>query len=286
MKLENTINYFFKNCSKRIDTRIKKKGLYHYGVYPSDEKMISRIVKCTLGKNNKYLLTKAVMRDSDNLYGLIPRLEFKDEREVLWGKDEEIANNLPDIFFNLICDLLPCCSDYGINIDNILSDYIPYAKYFTYQQVIEHSKLSPLIYYGIREDTLASEMLDAKERAIDFLYSKPECKGIFAKLFNKFTKETLTYTKIDKVLDEKFVRPFFIPLLKKYIPTNDSLGLRVKNLVESDMSKSKDLILNHQIGRETDSSEMIKRLIHASSVYIIELEAIQKDYINTISFKY
>lgn len=55
--------------------------------------------------------------------------------------------------------------------------------------------------------------------------------------------------------------------------------MSVKNIIEHDLSQSKDLILAHEENRTLSDSEYKKALINASSSYIVKLEEIQKSFI-------
>lgn len=282
-KMEHTTNFIFEKCSERISNKYHEKKVRYIDIYPSDESIICRIIKNSRSKNNRYLLTDKVMRDSSNQYGIIPILGFKNEYEVLWGTNEEFQSNLLHIFRRIIYDLSDM-PDYGINIDTILCDYVSFAKYSTYAKCIlpslrAHLPIMP--YYGIYPEDIGSNLVNAKNSAIDFLYSKPNFKKEFNESFSKFTQSTLTYTKIDKAIVKRFVQPHLIPLLKKYAPSGDSLGLRVKNIIEHDLSQSKDLILAYEENRTLLNSEYKKALINASSSYVVKLEEIQKSFIHS-----
>ena len=279
-ELELTTNFILKKCSERISNKYHEKKVRYIDIYPSDEAMICRIINNSRSKNNRYLLTDKIMRNNKNEFGIIPILGFKDEYEVLWGTDEEFKKNLPYIFHNIIKDLLDR-HNLDIDIDNILCDYVPYAKFSTYAKCILpslHAHLPIAPYYGICPEDIGSNLVNAQNNAIDFLYSKPNFKKEFNKSFSKFAQDTLTYTKIDKEIADKFVQPYLIPLLKKYAPSGDSLGLRAKNIIEHDLSQSKDLILAHEENRTLSDSEYKKALINASSSYIVKLEEIQKSF--------
>lgn len=288
MDLEQTMEYIYKKCSERIDTRIKEKGVKAYQIYPADPKLISRIRNNNRkNKNNKYLLTNSAMRTKDESgkpVGLIPILHFKNEHEILWGNELEFKKNLFMIFYYLIKDLLS--SDFEADVKDTLYDYVPYAKYSAFFQIILEAEPLPgniglpfLSCYGVYEDEVFSNLEKAEDDAIEYLYLK--CKDNFEQVFFDFTKETLSFTKINKVIEKNFINLVFIALLKKYLPGIDSLGLRVKNLIQADISHTRDLILLHHISPDTDNElSLIKNLIHASSKYICELENIQKELLS------
>ena len=220
--------------------------------------------------------------ESGDACGIVPVLGFKDEYEVLWGTNEEFNNNLHQIFRNIISDLLDMHT-YDIEINNVLCDYVPFAKYSTYFQLILKTQLPVIPYYGITEDEILFNIDNAEENAIDFLYLKPDFNKNFDEIFSNFIQQNdlkTKYTNIDKKITNKFVQPHLIPLLKKYAPSGDSLGLRVKNIIEHDLSQSKDLIRAHEENRTLSDSEYKKALISASSSYIVKLEEIQKSFMH------
>lgn len=298
MNFKNTTNYIYKNCINRVKKRLEKHGLPQISICPSDKSLVSHFFnyekyennaeqcndKSNPLKNNPYLITPKLLNgldESGNACGIVPVLGFKDEYEVLWGTNEEFNNNLHQIFRNIISDLLDMHT-YDIEINNVLCDYVPFAKYFTYLQLIlkTHSPVIP--YYGITEDEILFNIDNAEANAIDFLYSKPDFKKDFKKIFSDFIQQNKLkdkYTNIDKKITNRFVQPDLIPLLKKYAPSGDSLGLRVKNIIEHDLAQSKDLILAHEKNHTLSDSEYKKALINASSSYIVKLEEIQKSFI-------
>lgn len=282
-------------------------GLPQISICPSDKSLVSHFFnyekyensaklykkKSNPLKNNPYLITPKLLNgldESGDACGIVPVLGFKDEYEVLWGTNEEFNNNLHQIFRNIISDLLDIHT-YDKEINNALCDYVPFAKYSTYLQLIQKTHFPVLPYYGIREDEIFFNIDSVEANAIDFLYSKPNFKKEFNEKFSKFTrphdskqeknpKTHTIYTNLDKKIANNFVKPDLIPLLKKYAPSGDSLGLRAKNIIEHDLSQSKDLILAHEENRTLSDSEYKKALINASSSYIVKLEEIQKSFMH------
>ena len=122
------------------------------------------------------------------------------------------------------------------------------------------------------EDDVIENYDKAEREAYKFLYNK--CKKDFLKIFNDFTDKTMSFYNIDKVFQQSFIENLFIPMLKNFEPDNDSLGLRVKNLIKSDLSHCASLLYENNI-----QNEYFSRLIRASSTYILSLEEIQKTMI-------
>lgn len=302
MDFKKTTNYIYKNCINRVKKRLEELGLPQISICPSDKSLVSHFFnyeknyekyknsaklykkKSNPLKNNPYLITPKLLNgldESGDACGIVPVLGFKDEYEVLWGTNKEFNNNLHQIFRNIISDLLDIHT-YDKEINNALCDYVPFAKYSTYLQLIQKTHFPVLPYYGITEDEIFFNIGNAEANAIDFLYSKPDLKKDFNERFSNFIKKNeleKKYTNIDKKLTNKFVQPELIPLLEKYAPSGDSLGLRVKSIIEHDLSQSKDLILAHEENRTLSDSEYTKTLINASSSYVAKLEEIQKSFI-------
>lgn len=280
MNFDNTIKGFYQACTKRVDARRKQMKLPQIAVYRKDKSLVSHFFHCKTTKNNPYLITKEFINGKDEAgipIGCIPILKFKNEIEVLWGTDNEIQRNLPVIFLNIMQDLLKCESKDVIDVNAVLYDYVPYAKYSTFYTIKHRDNISLLTNYGIYDETVSTfNMALYQHRAINYLYSKDDFRNSFESTFCQFVKETLTFTKIDKALENNYIKPIFIPLLEKELPSETSLGLRTKILIENDISKAKNLILQANKHHTEPSSELIKMLINASSTYIVKLEEIQK----------
>lgn len=160
-----------------------------------------------------------------------------------------------------------------------MCDYVPYAKYLAYWRFffgIQQKTTNKLVaaQYGIPEDIVIENIENAREQAIRYLFSKPQFKEQLKQIFIKFCSRTTTFKKIDKILELNFVKSDFIPLLKKYKPDKNSLGLRVMHIIESDLFFK--MPMNDQ-----GQNMVIKKLIKASTSYIVELEKLQKEYMST-----
>lgn len=276
MNIEIIMDFFYEKISKRVKERIDSSKYNHSQIYSRDYKQLSWIINNKRTKNNRFLVTNAVLRNTDEsgeAIGLVPKLNFKNEQEVLWGTKEEISNYLPDLFELLWNEVSKENSGYQIDKNLFLCDYVPYAKYNTYWNILfSENNNYPAITYGIFEDDVIENYDKAEREAYKFLYNK--CKKDFLKIFNDFTDKTMSFYKIDKVFQQSFIENLFIPMLKNFEPDNDSLGLRVKNLIKSDLSHCASLIYENNT-----QNEYFSRLIRASSTYILSLEKIQKTMI-------
>lgn len=301
MKFEYTKQYIYKQCAQRIEKRKKEKKLTRSDIFPDNEGLYSNIVSCKTTPKNPYLIQNWTLRyynRNHEEFGIIPTLAFNNEKEVFWGTDDEIESNVFGIFRNLINDILPCDLEWNLNnlsfpdneeldidIKNILCDYIPYAKYLTYwrlffgdqQKTNKNGQISifPALYYGISEDTLIENIYNARTQAICYLFLKPQFKEKFKQAFIEFCYQNTTFKKLDKKLID-FVRHKIITLLKEYAPDENSLGLRVMHIIESDLFKKRTITLNSK-----EQNTAITKLISVSASYIEELEQLQEEYMST-----
>lgn len=281
MNLELITNFFYERASKRITLKVRQSKLKYSQIYKPDHKQISRIINNKRNRNNPFLICDAVISNSYKdeetgtfiKCGLLETLDFKNVKEILWGTSEEINSYLFDLFILLWSEVSAENSPYNIDRELYLCDYIPYAKYHTYWDILfSPDNKYPAIAYGIDENTVISNIDPARDNALKYLYQK--CSDEFKKIFWNFTEETLSFHKIDKVFKESFIEQLFIPMIKEYSPNASSLGLRVRDLINIDMSHSAPLIFNEN----ENNDSYYRALINASSKYIVALENIQSKY--------
>lgn len=300
MDINNILKFFYQKASIRIEARIKESNLTYYQIHRNDTKQLSRIVNYQkdfdLKRNNPFLINNSVMDSSyqDEVTskmipcGLLntPELKFDSKKDILWGTDEEISSYLQDLFILLWNEVTAKESTYGIDPDVFLFDYIPYAKYSAYWEILFSQKYGapislvkipedqinkhPAIIYGIYEDDVISNIEPAKENALLFLYHN--CKDDFQKCFLDFTKRVDSFHKINKVFQKDFIETSFLSLLEKHTPNASSLGLRVYNLIKSDIKHCASLLCNPT----NDDSNYKRTLVNASSQYIFILENLQE----------
>ena len=280
MNIELVMDFFYEKASKRIREKINSSDLNHYEIYSRDYKQISWIINNKRTKNNRFLITNAVLYNTDEsgkAIGLLPMLEFKSKQEILWGTKDEISKYLPDLFELLWIEITKDNNEYQIDKELFLCDYVPYAKYSTYWNILfSKNNKYPAFAYAIREDDVIENYDNAENEAFKFLYNK--CKDDFSKIFNDFVNETTSFNRINKVFHQSFIEKLFIPMLDKHKPDGNSLGLRVKNLIECDLSHCASLIYENNGAR----NEYSVKLNRASSTYICALEDIQKNNCNFI----
>jgi hypothetical protein len=277
-----TKDLIYKNCSRRIDEKIreknkeksKNKNISHRKLYPPNPKIIGRILRCETDKRNPYLIQYAVLCEVRD------KLDFDSNQEILWGSHEEIALNLPLIFQQLILDLLSPSSEYKDEIDNILCRYVPYARYSAYYHLLFESEspipgFHPSDFYNVNEFEAKMNIDAMADKAIVHLFSL--CKDNFFELFLTFTDSHDTFKFWDDEI-KKWVNEYFIKMLECYTPTSNALGTRIRNIINSDYLyiPSIDSITN----QSNPNAQSMKDLLSATEKYIQELEKIQANCID------
>lgn len=275
MNIDVILEFFYCRASTRIKEKVTESKLTHREIYMRDSKQISWIINNNRTKNNRFLITDAVLQNCDDFGepdGLLAKLPFRNRKEILWGTDDEIECYLPLLFELLLDEVSYEDNPNHIDKELYLCDYIPYAKYSTYWNILfSENNIYPAICYGIMEDDVINNIDKAKEEAYIFLYNK--CKNIFKKNFFEFAEKTDSLHKINQVFLDNFIRDKFIPMLIQNKPNNSSLGIRVKNLIEADLSHVASLVLNE----EDIDQKYYAKLINASSTYIVCLEKLQQN---------
>lgn len=285
--MDNPVSeYIFEITAKRIKNRILSSGLRYIDIYPPDDKLICKIANNNRGKNNPYLIPDTVLNKSENEFSLLntEELNFKEPTDVLWGTNEEIRVYAPTLF-SLLIELIKSDSAINFDIDSLLCDYIPYARICAFWDVFfsnDHSnprfsfcELNGLILnfpafaYGVSEDEIFGSYDKTRDDAISFLYNR--CCDDFIKILLEFTKKTLSFKKIDKVIKKSFVIDKLVPMLINYYTPDSSLGLRVKHLIYEDISYIAPLVFH----RELDNQELRTELLVAALDYAVKLEEIQ-----------
>lgn len=270
--------FFYKKASFRIAEKVRNSGLKHADIYKPDHKQISRIINNERNKNNRFLICDAVIHNyyedeetGKNIEcGLLATKElgFNTIKEILWGTDEEISTYISKLFFLLWAEVTTPTTSCMIDTELYLCDYVPYAKNSTYWNILfSPNNKYPAILYGIREDTIIEEIDESRDKALLFLYSN--CKSDFLNFFQLFTEEQVSFHKLDRTIKEILI-PGFINVLKSHRPNSSSLGLRVRDLINADLSHCASMIANNNY------QSYYAKLNTASSNYIIELEKIQE----------
>lgn len=274
MELNSTMSFLYESCAKRIRNRIAQSKLSLRNIYSDDPKILSAIQNNRRTKKNPYLMCDRVFYGDTITKGL-HGLGFDKIQDVLWGTEAEIKLYAKELFTILFDDLCNNQIEPNLSLEDILCDYVPYSKDLTYWNLLFfNGNTLPAVFFGIREDTIIGEIDGNREKALLYLYNK--CKNEFIAALIAFTSETDTFTKIDKVFLNDFVYKRFISLLKKFLPNETSLGLRVKNLIVADLSHV-SLLMSRNESKE--KQKYYRQIINASSDYILKLEKIQADMI-------
>lgn len=274
MDIENIMEFFYIKASKRIKREVEKSKLPHQKIHMRDSKQISWIINNKRTKNNRFLITDAIIDNCDsfgNPDGLLHKLSFKNRKEILWGADKEIESYLPELFKLLWDEIVSEDSFYNIDKELFLCDYIPYAKYRTFGNIIfSQDNAYPAIMYGIYEDDIIEKNDYVEKDAFIYLYNR--CKHDFSNIFFEFANERDSFHKINHYFQKSFIEKLFIPMLVRYKPNGNSLGLRTKSLIESDLSHCASLVCKDN----NESNNYLSKLINASSIYIMALDEVQK----------
>lgn len=230
-------------------------------------------------KKNPNLISDAL------LVHLTKELGFKeDKRKLLWG-DFENSDLSKVLFEKLLIDVLWGDDDELKKLyNNVLFDYVPYAEYHSYWQMFidgeielpkfPKSQLSISSYfYNIKEDDIFEKYECIQKNAIEFLYYK--CETQFHILFVDFImQEGDSLKKLNKKLNNLVSR--LTRFLLNYVPNEESLGLRVRNIIISDYQKFGTLIAKEMKGETwTLYEHTLKLLVESSLTYITELKRVQ-----------
>lgn len=286
MNMEAIMQFFYKRASERIRRKVESSGKTHAEIYAKDPKQISRIINNRRTRINPFLITDAIIdnyakNDEESDYvkiGLLHNLGFDTVKQILWGSDDEIDEYLPHLFELLWNELPDNDSFYQVDKRWILCDYVPYAEYVTYWELLfAPSNRFTALEFGKKEDDIVNNIDLAEQEAFSYFYSK--CEKGFKEAFHKFSSDTTSFHKIDKVFKEGFIDKIFVEMIKKNAPDEYSLGLRVRNLIINDLSLVPHLVYDFQ--RAGNIDEITKLLLNASSSYICRIKDIQKAMINT-----
>lgn len=289
---ETIAEFFYKKASDRVRQKVKESNLKHIDILYPDHKQISRIINNNRHRNNPYLINDSALNtsyvdDETQKYiscGLVPKLDFNSVKEVLWGTDEEINSYIHDLFLLLWEEV--CVNNKRIDSELYLCDFVPYAKYSTYWNILFESSTFndprfsfveyegimlnfPALFFGIKEDTVIENIDSARANALNYLYYR--CKNAFLSEFINYANTTFSFHMLNKSLKNELIECKFIPMLEHFKPDASSLGIRVKNLILEDLSYSASLFINRQI----DNPIYRQMLINASENYICRLEEIQ-----------
>lgn len=231
---------------------------------------------------------------------LSEKLGFSSGKELLWGNLENDSILQLNIFRNLFNDiLLGGNQEMKETYNSQLLDYVPYSEYYTHWQMFETGEIDmqkfpnsnytiPGYFYQIKPDTTVAQYTIQKANAINYTWYKFDT--MLLKLINNFLEndfkvksqnvnnnsshELYTLKKLDKKLAKLAQRIQF--LFQENELNEDSLGLRVRNIIVSDYKKIGNLIVNNMNNIEVGLSESVtKYLVESSLEYVTALKRVQ-----------
>lgn len=285
MEFKNTTTLLYKKCIERVKKELAVQNRHQYEIFPDDKSLVSTFFNYfnyeSTPKNNPYLLPPALVhRKPPKIESGIHVTLGMEIFEILWGnKNTEFKENLPYIFEALLYDIY--AEDSTIDraiIDLVLCDYVPYAKYLTLSQIKKKENISLFLTFAVYDfEVEAQYMIEHFHNALRFLYKKELFRADFEDTFTKFCQKLNSYSKLPNKL-EKFAKNELIKLFEIHKPSSTSLGFRVKELIEKDLSNSKELLTHSSIREFNAKNCYAFELNHASSLYITKLEEIQRIY--------
>lgn len=130
--------------------------------------------------------------------------------------------------------------------------------------------------YGVYDEDISKIKIAIHQiNAITFFFRNQSFRNDFKEAVIKFADEHKSFTRIDEKFKKNFIIKRFIPLLRKYKPTHEnSLGLRVKDLLNNDLRSVPELLSSEYSEKTQDKIKRMKNL--ATSKYINELEKIHE----------
>lgn len=303
--------YIFSEIGKRIKRQKKELGFTYYQLagynnkadyethqkdekHDSKEDKISRydkfdysIIVNIVGGKAHPKKNPNLMSDNQILY-LSEKLKL-DKSKLLWGDFEK--NDFPKkLFIKLLLDILYCEDKLlQTKLNDILIDYVPYAKYHSFWQFFAVAEIKiprlpnrkysiPSYFYHIRENEIFERYEPIQMNAIEFIFYKYDNQ--IMKIIRDFLKvnfcvdDKYSLKKIDKKL-AKLVSQL-MDFFAKNMPNEDSLGLRVRNIIVSDYKKFGSLIAQKLLGEQFELNELNQKLLVKSSLaYITDLERVQ-----------
>ena len=275
MKFEFLKAYLFEKCAERVDAAISEKGLSNFKIYPTESKLIGKIRRCEIDpKRNPNLITPNTQK------ALVDVVKFTD-KELLWGTDWEIENEIFLVFQNLVYDLVAEDSPYRLLLNEAFCSYVPFARYSAYCKILfEKNTLHPNVaeFYYENEIELLQCVDSFRDDAIAYIFLN--CQPLFLNEYKKLIDRTTSYTRLDSTLRD-WVEEHVLVLFSMFTPNNDSIGKRIENLLYSDNNLT--LKLYETNNRNDCAIELLNRLHSATSEYIEALEAIQQDYPEYVS---
>ncbi|MEZ7736326.1 hypothetical protein O3822_01850 [Gemella sanguinis] len=202
-------------------------------------------------KENMKLKPELITKSSDNNESMqlkINNREFLSVFEIFWGNREDIINSDSEIYYNLILNF--CLDFLGDNrtryiMNKNLINYIPYARYVSYEDTIKRSNDNSLMSLLIG-DSFRNDNIDVLGEAI-YNFSKSNKAREVANLFVECINSKVAYDskdsygEYDKKNKDVHFKNFQIAFeqnLDKFLEIismdENNLGERVYNIIKED----------------------------------------------------
>lgn len=235
--------------------------------------------------------------------------EFLSVLEIFWGDTEEILNFESEIYYNLILNF---CLDFLADkrtqylMNKNLINYIPYARYFSYEDAIKESVDSELMSFLIMEN-YENANIDILGEAI-YNFSKSNKAREVANLFVKCVNSKVSYDskdsygKYEKKVENVYFKNFHIAFeqnLDKFLEiislNENNLGERAYNIIKEDCKLIYEITHVEMSGvmedryltvTEKPLYDVYRKLSASNSNYINELIVFQKDLEGDIEKEY
>ena len=235
--------------------------------------------------------------------------EFLSVLEIFWGGTEEILNFESEIYYNLILNF---CLDFLADkrtqylMNKNLINYIPYARYFSYEDAIKESVDSELMSFLIMEN-YENANIDILGEAI-YNFSKSNKAREVANLFVKCINSKVVYDskdsngKYDPKEQNVYFKNFHIAFeqnLDKFLEiislNENNLGERAYNIIKEDCKLIYEITHVEMSGvmedryltvTEKPLYDVYRKLSASNSNYINELIVFQKDLEGDIEKEY
>lgn len=263
-------------------------------------------------KENMKLKPELITNDDDKKLSMqlkIENREFLSVFEIFWGNREDIINSDSEIYYNLILNF--CLDFLGDNrtryiMNKNLINYIPYARYVSYQDTIKRSNDNSLMSLLIG-DSFRNDNIDVLGEAI-YNFSKSNKAREVANLFVECINSKVAYDskdsygeydKKDKDVHFKNFQIAFEQNLDKFLEIisldENNLGERVYNIIKEDCKLIYEIehaelsgVMEDRYLTVTEKPlyDVYRKLSVSNSNYINELIVFQKNLEGDIEKEY
>ena len=307
----------YKDLKKRITCTdlYKNKPKIIKNILNEDYTQLKDLLSYTIAesiKENMKLKPKAITENTDdNLSMQLKRenREFLSVLEIFWGNMEDILNSDSEIYYNLIFNF---CLDFLKDertkdiMNKNLINYIPYARYMSYEDAIKECGDSELMSLLIEENYKKTNV-DILGEAI-YNFSKSEKAIKVANIFVEFINSEVVYDSKDsnrsyeKKVANIYFKNFHIAFeqyLDKFIEiislNDNNLGERAYDIIKEDCKLIYEINFAGMSGVTEDRHltlagepfyDVCRRLSTANSNYINELIVFQKNLEGDIEMEY